>query len=102
MSSAVTLPAMMAALAATATNASILPRESCIRALLVAVTDAAMAMDAADGPRVPRAAAHHLVHEIAVTAQTRVLKDLTVLRLDHDGLVEILERETLRMVIAVR
>ena len=51
-------------------------------------------------PRAP--ATSDVVHEVAVTAQAVLLEDRGVPRLDQDRLVEVLEREPLRVVVAVQ
>src|SRR6185436_15788039 len=65
------------------------------------MTDAGVAMDALDGVAVGARAGHELVHHRLVTAQTVVLQDGAVSRLDADRLLEVLQREALRVVPAV-
>src|SRR5215475_15513357 len=66
----------------------------------VAVPHRAMAVDApylavlAAGPH------HEVVHECGVAVQAALLQDAAHRRLDHDRLVEVLERERLRVVEA--
>src|SRR5205085_12534041 len=54
-----------------------------------------------DGGRLRLAALENVVDEVAVATQAARLQNGGVPRLDHDWLVEILERETFRVVITV-
>src|SRR5262245_36186107 len=65
------------------------------------MTDACVAMDARDGVAVGARAGHELVHHRLVAAQTVVLQDLAVARLDADRLLEVLQREALRVMPAI-
>src|SRR6185436_1679382 len=72
-----------------------------------AVPDAAVAMNTAPvfhlgGLRPARAGDQRLVNQVAVTAKAIVLQDLRVPRLDQDRLVEVLQREPLRVVVTVQ
>src|SRR5450759_3525239 len=65
------------------------------------VPDGIVAMHATDGVGVGGAARDDVVTQPPVAAQAGLLQDLRVVRLDHHGLVEVLEREALRVVVAV-
>src|ERR1017187_4484839 len=66
-----------------------------------AVPDRAVAVHARDSVGVGGTARHDVVHEAAMAAETRLLQNARIVRLDHDGLVEVLKREALGMVVAV-
>ena len=65
------------------------------------VPDGIVAVHAADGIGIGGAARDDVVDHAGVATQAGVLQDLRVVRLDHHGLVEVLEREALRVVVAV-
>ena len=54
-----------------------------------------MTMHALDGILVGRAASHDLVNEFPVATKTSFLQDLRIARLYQDGLMKVLESETL-------
>lgn len=58
-------------------------------------------MDAADCTGIGYILPEHFMNCVFMALDTVALKNLTVLSLDHDGLLEILQREALRMVPAV-
>ena len=60
-----------------------------------------MAVDTTDRAGIGGRTGHLLMYEIAVARQAVILKDLAVLRLDHDRLMKILKGEALRVVITV-
>ena len=58
-------------------------------------------MHAANCVVIRGASRYDVVHEVSVTPKTRLLENLGIARLDHDGLVKVLQREALGMVVAV-
>jgi hypothetical protein len=65
------------------------------------MSNAGMTMHAGNAGDIGGTAFNDVMHQIRMTLQTVVLKNARVLRLDHDWLMKVLERESLRMVIAV-
>ena len=63
--------------------------------------DRRMTVHALDSILRSRATNHDSVHEITVASETGFLQNMRIVRLYQNGLVKVLEREALRVVVAV-